>query len=51
MKCNWCGEGDGRNYTKDRKTNKLMYYFCQDCIGDYKKELNPERRKNDVRNI
>ena len=44
MRCNWCGEGEGRNYTYDKKLNRNMYYFCSVCIGDFKKELNPKKR-------
>jgi late competence protein required for DNA uptake (superfamily II DNA/RNA helicase) len=30
MRCNWCGKGSGRNYTKDKEMN-LYYYYCEDC--------------------
>ena len=41
MRCNWCGKGEGSNYTTDRKTNKIMYYFCSDCVGFIGSELDP----------
>jgi len=37
--CNWCGEGQGRNYTRDRKTGIVYYYYCQKCVGNFK--INP----------
>ena len=38
MICNWCGEGSGRNRTKD-KEGKLYYYYCYKCVGDYMNTL------------
>ena len=38
MKCNWCGKGEGRNYTKNREGD-IYYYYCQDCLTDYTNEL------------
>jgi len=35
MRCNWCGKGNGRNYTKD-KDGKIYYYYCLECHKDYK---------------
>jgi len=43
MKCNWCGEGKGRNYTTD-KEGKIYYYYCQKCVGDFKQ--NPFEQKD-----
>jgi len=39
MKCNWCGKGKGRNRTTDKKTGKVMYYYCSNCIGFINKEI------------
>jgi len=46
MKCNWCGEGEGRNYTKSYTpmNTKTYFYYCYECIGDIEKELNQKRR-------
>jgi hypothetical protein len=35
MKCNWCGEGKGMNFTTD-KEGRIYYYYCQECVGDFK---------------
>lgn len=43
MKCNWCGKGIGRNYTRDVH-GKLFYYFCVDCVKDYKNELTSKEK-------
>ena len=34
MKCNWCGKGKGRNYSKDKETGMIYYYYCLDCHKD-----------------
>ncbi len=38
MKCNWCGEGNGQSYTKNKK-GVIYYYYCYKCVGDFTKEL------------
>lgn len=38
MKCNWCGKGEGKNYTKD-KNGMIYYYYCHICVGDYKSDI------------
>jgi hypothetical protein len=35
MICNWCGEGSGRNYSRDEQ-GKIYYYYCITCVGDFK---------------
>jgi len=44
MKCNWCGKGTGRNYTKDGR-GKLFYYFCVDCVQDYRNTIGERKNK------
>ncbi len=45
MKCNYCGKGKGKNHTKD-KEGKLYYYYCQECVGDYKNDVDKSFKKN-----
>ena len=33
MKCNWCGKGKGKSFTKDKQGN-VFYYYCKDCAKD-----------------
>lgn len=40
MKCNWCGKGQGKNYTRS-KNGDIYYYYCIECIGFIGNELNP----------
>lgn len=47
MKCNYCGKGTGRNYTKG-KDGKNYYYFCQECVGIFRCDLLPFDFKKDL---
>ena len=45
MKCNWCGEGDGKNHTKCKKTGAIYFYYCSNCVGFIGEEINPAVKK------
>lgn len=42
MKCNWCNQGEGRNYTRD-KNGRIFYYYCQKCICQIECEIIPPK--------
>ena len=44
MRCNWCGKGDGKNYTTNKEGDKYWYY-CKDCLGEINKELKGAEEK------
>ena len=44
MRCNWCGEGIGKNYMRDIH-GKLFYYFCVNCVKDYRDELGEKKNQ------
>ncbi len=44
MKCNWCGKGSGRGYTRDA-SGLAFYYYCFKCIREINKELNNGGKK------
>lgn len=53
LRCNWCGKGLGKNFTK-ASNGDIYYYYCSDCIGFINKELNPMSafyRERDKRNF
>jgi len=50
MKCNWCGKGIGGNYTRDVH-GKLFYYFCVDCVTDYRNELGERKNQETIAKV
>ncbi len=42
MKCNWCGKGQGKNFTKTTNGD-IYYYYCIKCIGFIDKEIKKDR--------
>lgn len=44
MRCNWCGQGVGRNASRD-KTGRIYYYYCSKCIGTINGEIGIEGKK------
>ena len=48
MICNECGIGEGKRYTKDRKTNLTYFYYCFECMSNI--ELIEKETKGDLSN-